>query len=135
MRSIPSRLSTLARAVIFAVLLGAGSFAAALDLQPYTADSLASAQQAGKPVAVHFHADWCPTCRKQSTALTQLKTDPSLASVTVLVANYDTERELRRTLDVRTQSTLVVFKGKAERARLAGEADGMKLAVALRSAL
>ncbi len=135
MRSIPARLSTLARAALLAGLLGASSFAQALEIEPFSAAALASAQKAGQPVAVHFHAEWCPTCRKQSTVLTQLKSDKSLEAVTVLVADYDAERELRKTLKVRTQSTLVVFKGATERARVAGETDSAKLAATLRSAL
>jgi hypothetical protein len=67
--------------------------------------------------------------------LERLKSDKSLDAVTVLVADYDAERDLRSTMNVRTQSTIVVFKGTAERARIAGEADGAKLAVALRKAL
>ena len=114
---------------------GASSFAQALEIKPFSAAALASAQKAGQPVAVHFHAEWCPTCRKQSTVLTQLKSDKSLEAVTVLVADYDAERELRKTLKVRTQSTLVVFKGATERARVAGETDSAKLAATLRSAL
>ena len=135
MRSIPARLSTLARAALLAGLLGASSFAQALEIKPFSAAALASAQKAGQPVAVHFHAEWCPTCRKQSTVLAQLKSDKSLEAVTVLVADYDAERELRKTLKVRTQSTLVVFKGATERARVAGETDSAKLAATLRSAL
>lgn len=135
MRSIPARLSTLARAALLAGLLGASSFTQALEIKPFSAAALASAQKAGQPVAVHFHAEWCPTCRKQSTVLTQLKSDKSLEAVTVLVADYDAERELRKTLEVRTQSTLVVFKGATERARVAGETDSAKLAATLRSAL
>jgi thioredoxin 1 len=135
MRSIPSRLSTLARAALLAGLLGASSLAQALDIKPFSAQALADAQKADQPVAVHFHAGWCPTCRKQATALEGLKSDKSLDAVTVLVADYDAERDLRSTMKVRTQSTIVVFKGAEERARLAGEADGAKLAVALRKAL
>jgi len=135
MRSIPARLSTLARAALLTGLLGASPFAQALEIKPFSAAALASAQKAGQPVAVHFHAEWCPTCRKQSTVLTELKADKSLEAVTVLVADYDAERELRKTLKARTQSTLVVFKGATERARVAGETDSAKLAATLRSAL
>jgi thioredoxin 1 len=135
MRSIPAPLSTLARAALLAGLLGASSFAQALEIKPFSAAALASAQKAGQPVAVHFHAEWCPTCRKQSAVLTELKADKSLETVTVLVADYDAERELRKTLKVRTQSTLVVYKGATERARVAGETDSAQLAATLRSAL
>jgi thioredoxin 1 len=135
MRSISSRLSTLARTALLAGLLGASPLAQALEVKPFSAAALASAQKAGQPVAVHFHAEWCPTCRKQSTVLTQLKSDKSLDAVTVLVADYDAERDLRKALKVRTQSTVIVFNGTTERARVAGETDSAKLAAALRSAL
>jgi thioredoxin 1 len=135
MRSISSRLPTLARAALLAGVLGASPLAQALEVKPFSAAALASAQKAGQPVAVHFHAEWCPTCRKQSTVLTQLKSDKSLDAVTVLVADYDAERDLRKTLKVRTQSTVIVFNGTTERARVAGETDSAKLAAALRSAL
>jgi len=51
------------------------------------------------------------------------------------VVDYDKERELKRRLNVRSQSTLIVYRGKAEKARLAGETSAEKLKAALRSAL
>ena len=55
--------------VSIALMLFAG-WAQALDIQPYTATALQQAQAAGKPVAVHFHADWCSTCVNQRAILT-----------------------------------------------------------------
>ena len=52
-----------------AALLASATAAQALDIKPYTATALAAAQQAGKPVALHFHADWCPTCKAQAKSL------------------------------------------------------------------
>lgn len=43
--------------------------AGALEIKPYTASEFAEAQQAGKPVALHFHADWCPTCLAQQKVI------------------------------------------------------------------
>jgi len=37
----------------------------ALVIQAYSPELLASQQKADKAVALHFHADWCPTCRAQ----------------------------------------------------------------------
>lgn len=85
-------------------------------------------------MAVHFHADWCPTCKQQEKALTQLKAEPGL-DVTVLVADYDKEKDLRKAMKVRTQSTLVVFKGSEEKARLAGDTAADKIRTALKAAL
>jgi thiol-disulfide isomerase/thioredoxin len=67
-------------------LLGVSGLAHALEIRPFDGAALASLQGAGKPVAVHFHADWCPTCVNQSRSLEQLKSDSQLQGVTVLVA-------------------------------------------------
>lgn len=113
--------------------LGLGT-AHALDIQPYSADALSAAQQAGQPVALHFHADWCPTCRAQTKVFQQFSADKVL-DMTLFVVNYDKERELKRQLGVRTQSTLIVYRGAKETARLAGDTDADALRAALQSAL
>ncbi|GAB4040879.1 MAG: hypothetical protein Fur0014_11710 [Rubrivivax sp.] len=117
------------------VLLGAAGLAQALELRPYDAATLAGLQAAGKPVALHFHADWCPTCVNQSRALEQLKAGGQLPGLTVLVADYDKEKELKRQLKVRSQSVLVVFKGGVEVARSAGQTQPDALRQALAKAL
>jgi thiol-disulfide isomerase/thioredoxin len=117
-----------------ALLATLSPWALALDLVPYSADRLAQAQQAGKPVAVHFHADWCSTCKAQASALEGLKADKAL-DLTVLVADYDKEKDLKRQLKVRSQSVMVVFKGTEEKARLNGDTAPDKIRNALRAAL
>ena len=114
-----------------AALIALAPAAAALDIQPYSADRLAQLQAAGKPVAVHFHADWCGTCKTQEKALRAIKAEGSLPQVTLLVADYDKEKDLRRMLKVAAQSTLVVFKGSNEVARVGGETATDKLKTAL----
>lgn len=108
--------------------------ARALDIQPYTAAALQQAQAAGKPVAVHFHADWCSTCKAQERVLRELKDDPELKDVALLVAHYDDERDLKRAMNVRSQSVIVVFKGSKETARLGGETQPAKIKAALLTA-
>jgi len=107
----------------------------AMEIRAYDAATLAGLQNAGKPVALHFHADWCPTCVNQSRTLSQLKASGQLQGMTVLVADYDKERDLKRQLKVRSQSVLVVFKGTAEVARSAGETQPEPLRLALAKAL
>jgi thiol:disulfide interchange protein len=119
----------------FLLLLAVSGPARALDIQPYTAASLQRSQAAGKAVAVHFHADWCATCQAQEKAFAGLRSDPQLKEVTLLVANYDTERELKRAMNVRSQSVVVVFKGSKETARIGGETKPEKIKAALVTAL
>lgn len=123
-----------AKLLLSAVLIGAAAAAHALDIKPYSAAALAEAQQADKPVALHFHADWCPTCRVQEKVLHSLKAEPGL-NLSVLVANYDTERDLKRRFKVVAQSSLVVLRGKKETARLVGDTSADAIRAALKSAL
>ena len=117
-----------------ALLLASVTAAQALEIKPYTGAALADAQKAGKPVALHFHADWCPTCKAQDKSLAVLKAEPGL-DVLLLVADYDTEKALKTRFKVRSQSTLVVLHGDQERARLVGDTSADAIRTALKSGL
>ena len=116
-------------------LLAITTWANALELKPYSASALGAMQQEGKPVVVHFHADWCSTCVAQAKSLEALKADPQLKAVTVLVADYDKEKELRKSMKIRSQSVMVVFKGPQEVTRLAGQSQASDIKAAFLKAL
>ena len=113
-------------------LSAACNFALALDIQPYAPETLAAKQKAGEAVALHFHADWCPTCRAQEKVFNVWKGDAAVPG-TLLVVNFDKERELKRQLGVRLQSTVIVYKGGKETGRLAGDTDPKALRAVLES--
>lgn len=121
------KLHTLSLAVLTFAL---SPLAQALETKPFNQAEFSQAQTAGKSTALHFHADWCPTCKKQSASLEQLKADKAL-DITVFVANYDSEKALKQKYAVRTQSTLIVFKGDVEKTRLAGQTDASDIKTAL----
>ncbi|HPT49300.1 MAG TPA: thioredoxin family protein [Accumulibacter sp.] len=105
----------------------------ALDITPYSAAALSAEQQNGKVVALHFHADWCPTCRAQNKVFQQWRGDASVPG-TLLVVDHDHEKALKQQLGVRMQSTVIVYRGAVETTRLSGETDAAKLRAALLSA-
>ena len=76
-----------------------------------------------------------PPAKAQGAALETLKDDPALKNVTLLQANYDTEKALKKKMNIRTQSTFVVFKGKTEVARSAGVTDADKIKAILAAGL
>lgn len=123
------------RLVLALALTLSVSLAHALDIQPYTQQALSALQQQGKPVALHFHADWCGTCVEQDRALKQLKADKALSEVTLLVVDYDNNKPLRNQLKVVSQSTFVVYKGRTEVARSGGETRADALRTLLAKAL
>lgn len=88
-----------------------------------------------KPVVLHIHADWCPTCKAQQAVLDELMTMPEFKDLPVLRANFDKETKLLRTYKVRNQSTFIVFKKGKEVARSTGETDKTRIAELLKKAL
>ena len=103
--------------------------------QPYSAAALDRMLAAGQPVVVDIQADWCPTCRAQAPIVKDLLATPELKNVTVLIADFDTELALRKSLKVTNQSTLVVFRQGKEVARSTGDTSREGLAALLKKAI
>jgi thioredoxin len=122
-------------AAAFAVMLAIFSTLALAAEVPFDQAQFEAARSAGKPVAVVFHADWCPTCRAQAPLLKQLAQSPELRPLTLYVANFDTEKALKKSLGVTNQSTIVVFKDGKERARSTGDTQRDSLAELLHRAI
>ena len=125
----------IATTTLFSSLTLLASTAHALTIKPFTNADFAAAQTAGKPVAVHFTATWCPTCKAQDKSLAVLAADPALKDVTILKSDYDQSKALQKQMNVRSQSTIVVFKGKAEVARNSGATDAGEIKTLLTKAL
>ena len=66
--------------------------------------------------------------------MNKFKTEPGL-DVTVLVANYDTEKDLKKRFSVRSQSTFIMLRGEQERYRLVGDTAPEAIRSALKSTL
>ena len=123
------------KATLMVGLLAMATWANALELKPFSQSELSAVQQQGRPVVVHFHADWCSTCVAQAKSLEVLKADPQLKAVTVLIADYDKEKELRKSMKIRSQSVMVVFKGPQEVTRLAGQSQASDIKATFLKAL
>ena len=123
-----------------AVLVGSvtmilvAAFASAAET-PFNQAQFDSMRAAGKPVALVFHADWCPTCRAQAPVLKDLLQTPALKPLTLYVADFDTEKVLKKSFGVTQQSTIVVFKDGKEIARSTGDTQRDSLAALLHRAV
>jgi thioredoxin 1 len=122
-------------AAAFAVLLTTFATLSMSAEVPYNQAQFDATRAAGKPVAVVFHADWCPICRAQAPVLKQLTQSQDLKDLTLFVADFDTEKALKHSLGITKQSTIVVFKDGKESARSTGDTQPGTLRELLRRAI
>jgi thiol-disulfide isomerase/thioredoxin len=91
----------------------------------YTDIEAAKALAAKAPTVLFFAADWCPYCQADFKEINA--NGSRLGDITIVVVDYDKERELERTYGVTVQDTFVQIDAKG--ARLAawnsGGVDGI----------
>ena len=119
-------------AVFFGALFGFVNVAQAYP--KYEKGQYEAALKSGAKVLLHFHADWCPTCIKQEKVLNALSGDSSLNGISLLKVDYDHEDELKKTLKISTQSTLVAVNHGVETGRLIGKTSEADIKAFLSSA-
>ena len=82
------------------------------DFKPYTAEAVKAAMGEGKTTLLFFHAPWCPVCK----------------NVVAFKVDYDSNMALRKELKVDKQSTLILYQGMKEVARLSYKSDDESIA-------
>ena len=112
---------------LVAVILLGPLPALAAEWKDFTADEFAAAQAADKPILIDVFAAWCPTCRAQNPILVQLTRQPKFKDLVVFKIDFDTQKDALRALNVRAQSTLIVFKGAKELDRSAGDTSEISI--------
>jgi thiol-disulfide isomerase/thioredoxin len=98
--------------------------ARAAQREAFSDAAFEAAQAAGRPVLVEVTAPWCPTCRAQKPHVDAVAADPRMREAVLLSVDFDSQKDALRRLGVRTQSTLIAFRGREERGRATGVTDG-----------
>jgi thioredoxin-like negative regulator of GroEL len=113
------------RSILLAsIVVGLGGAPAFAAIEaPYTPAAFSAAQAAGEPILVWVHATWCPTCAKQQPILAKLENEPAYKNLKVFVVDFDSQKEVVRSMGVQMQSTLIAFHGDKEAARSTGQTD------------
>jgi thiol-disulfide isomerase/thioredoxin len=78
-----------------------------------------------------IHADWCPTCKAQGPILDKLTADPKFKDLKVFRVDFDTMKPVVKQFGAQMQSTLIVFKGSAEKGRSVGDTKQSSIAALL----
>ncbi len=102
---------------------------------PYSPEAFKAAQASGSPILVEIHADWCPTCKAQMPILERLTADPKFKDLKVFRVDFDAMKPVVREFGAQMQSTLIVFKGAAEKGRSVGDTAPASIAALLDKSL
>ena len=122
------------------MLIAAAAFslsvpAFAAESLKFTTPAFQAAQAAGKPIIVEVHADWCPVCTKQKPISATLRNKPEFRNAAFFTVDFDTQRDALTLFKVTKQSTMISFKGKAEKGRSTGVTDAAEIEKLWRQAL
>jgi thioredoxin len=109
--------------------------AAANTTVPFTAEAFKAAQASGSPILIEIHADWCPTCKAQKPILDKLTAAPKFKDLKIFRVDFDSMKPQVKEFGANMQSTLIVFKGAAEKGRSVGETAEAPIAALLEKSL
>jgi thioredoxin 1 len=122
------------RTVLFAAMAANASFVApslATETRTFDPKAFAEAQKAGKPIFIGVHASWCPTCKAQDPILSELMSTPKFKDLVYFVVDFDGQKDAVKSFGVRTQSTLIAFRGDKETGRSVGDTNRASIAALL----
>lgn len=113
------------RLFMLLTLLLAMAAAPVLAAEPFTKAAFTTAQEMGRPILLHVHAPWCPTCKAQEPTVAAMEKEN--AALKVFRVDFDSQKDVLKELGVTTQSTLIAFNGRTETGRIAGVTDPAKI--------
>ena len=123
-----ARRALLTAAFVLVLVARSGVSAAA---QPFDVTAFAEAQRQGRLVLVAVDARWCPVCLVQRTILWALMRQDRYKPIAPLVVDFEEQKSIVRYFGAQSQSTLIVFRGGAERGRSVGETNDRSIAALL----
>ena len=100
--------------------LSTANLAQAAEPAKFTLAAFEAAKKAGLPILVDVTAPWCPVCKAQKPILSELAGQPKFAKLVILEVDFDSQKEVLKSLKVQSQSTLISFKGEEEVGRSTG---------------
>ncbi len=96
------------------------------DFKPFTPEAFKSAMAEGKTTLLFFHAPWCPVCKAQEPNV-KAHLNGDHKQVVAFKVDYDSNLALRQELKVDKQSTLILYQGMKEVARLSYKSDDQSI--------
>ena len=123
--------------------LVAGALVIAASLAPswansastYSDEAFKAAQASGSPILVEIHAWWCPVCKAQTPILEKLTSAAKFKDLKIFRVDFDGMKPVVAEFGAQMQSTLIVFKGSAEKGRSVGDTKEASIEALLNKSL
>jgi len=128
LRIVIGRFLTVVGIGVLSALASAGEMA-------YEKAQLDAALAARRGFVLALVTEWCTTCSRQEVAVAELLQESRFEDLTLFVADFDREVELRRRFRVVVQGTFVVFKDGSEVTRSTGVTEKAAIAALFAKAL
>jgi len=103
------------------------------DGTPFTEEAFRTAQRDGRRILVDVWASWCPVCKAQGPLLKSALESPQNRDVLMFRVDFDAQADVLATLNVSSQSTLIMFKGDRETSRSVGDTSANGIAALVSS--
>jgi thiol:disulfide interchange protein len=107
----------------------------AAERRAYESTAFRAAIESGQAVLVHVTAPWCAECKLQKPIVAALTAQPEYGHLMIFDVDFDSQKDALRALNVQTQSTLIVYRNKAETTRAVGITQRGAIEAVLRKAL
>lgn len=130
---LTSKFFSAASAGVVSMLIATASFAA--EIKPFETAAFEAAQKGGRPIVVDIAASWCPTCKAQKPIIHSLAADPAYSEMIVFEVDFDSQKDVVRSLNARMQSTLIAYDGGTETGRSVGDTKPESIGALFASAL
>ena len=99
----------------------------------FSLSSLEKAKNTGKTVVVNSYEPWCWSCRKQDKVLISAKDE--FKGVVFLTYQQGKHKDIAEALNISMRTTIVVFKGKKEVARIIGQTGKTEIYSAIKKGI
>ena len=97
--------------------------AGAAERMKFEPEAFRKAQESGAAILVDIAASWCPTCQAQKPIIETLTQADKYRELRIFHVDFDTQKDVVRKLNARSQSTLIAFHGKTETGRSVGDTN------------
>ena len=99
----------------------------------FSLSSLEKAKNSGKTIVVNSYEPWCWSCRKQDKVLIGAKDE--FKGVVFLTYQQGKHKDIAEALNISVRTTIVVFKGKKEVARIIGQTGKTEIYSAIKKGI